>query len=251
MTMKTGKTIKTLAAAAALASLAGASAVAQTGTPAAAAGERTGTNVAERAGTESPAARGVVLARDALALAQRARASRDALAMLVAANELRAAGTQAGEGPQTTAAANPGAMAAAEGAAPTTPAPTAASLYAEARQLAAGDRDLLRRIDRAERTQARGLVGGPVTFVRDISANSTLRWQVMARGGEVWRVGAMGDGDTDVDIRVIDENGNVVCQDLGMSSTALCTVNPRWTGPFTVEIINWGRVWTRTVIASN
>ena len=240
-------TLATLAAATVFAGAVGTAALAQS----APAAERSGTNQAERSGTESPAARGVTAARDALALAQRARSSRDGLAMLVAARELRAAGLQSTAGPETATMANPGAAGASAGAAPTTPAPTAESLFAEARTLARGDRDLLRRIDQAERTQARGLIGGGQTFVRDINADSHINWRVTARGGEIWRVGAMGDGDTDVDIQVIDENGNVVCQDTGTSSTALCTLTPRWTGQFTVRIINWGRVWTRTVIASN
>lgn len=247
--VKSQRLTKALFAAAMIAGAAGTTVMAQTATPAAS--DRTGTNQAERAGTETPAARGVILARDAIALATRARENRDGVAMLVAARELRAAGLQASDGPTTTTTANPGATSTSSGPAPTSTPVTVASLFAEAKALARGDRDLLRRIAQAESGQAKGLVNGPTTFVRDIAADSHINWTVRARGGEVWRVGALGDGDTDVDIRVFDENDNLVCQDNGPSATAVCSFSPRWTGTFTVQVINYGSVWTRTVIASN
>lgn len=241
--------IKTAAAAAFLAGFAGMAAHAQT---AAAVAPQSGTNQAERGGTETPAARAVAQAGDAMARAERARQGRDPLAMLVAARDLRDANLRRIDAPAAETVANPGAAsAAADGPAPTSTPPTAETLFAEARTLARGDREMLARIDRVERTQARGLVDGPTAWVRDISADSHINWRVTARGSEVWRLAAIGDGDTDVDIRVFDENGNLVCEDNGLSHRAECTFTPRWTGQFTVRVINWGRVWTRTLVTSN
>ena len=60
-------------------------------------------NRADRAGTASPRAEAAALATDALARAVRARADRDALAMLVAATELRRANLEAGAVPSSVA----------------------------------------------------------------------------------------------------------------------------------------------------
>jgi hypothetical protein len=93
--------------------------------------------------------------------------------------------------------------------------------------------------------------GGPQAFVEDINANSHIHWDVTARGGEEFSISAIGDGDTDVDIIVFDENGNEVCRDYGLSHVATCSFTPRWTGGFRVRVINWGDVWTRTLITSS
>lgn len=210
--------------------------------------DRTGTNRGDRTGTASTQATGVDRASLALELADVARANNDADAMLVAARTLRAAGLRTVDGPAVTTETS-GTPAA--GPAPTGAVVSADSLFAEARTLARGNRETLRRINAAAGQSSRGLTTGPQAFVRDINANSQINWDVTARGGEVWNVAAIGDGDTDVDIVVFDENGNEVCSDYGMSSAAECTVTPRWTGRFRVRVINWGSVWTRTLIMSN
>lgn len=44
------------------------------------------------------------------------------------------------------------------------------------------------------------------------------------------------DRTTDFDLRVYDENNNLVCEDTDTTSNALCRVRPRWTGPFTIVV---------------
>ena len=62
---------------------------------------------------------------------------------------------------------------------------------------------------------------------------------------------AVGDGDTDIDMIVRDEFGEEVCEDRAYDHYPVCTVIPAFTGRFRVDIINRGRVWTRTQILSN
>jgi hypothetical protein len=38
--------------------------------------------------------------------------------------------------------------------------------------------------------------------------------------------------DVDFDLRVYDENGNLITEDVSTAPDAYCLVTPRWTGPF-------------------
>jgi MarR-like DNA-binding transcriptional regulator SgrR of sgrS sRNA len=38
--------------------------------------------------------------------------------------------------------------------------------------------------------------------------------------------------DVDFDLRVFDENGNLITEDITTAPDAYCRVTPRWTGPF-------------------
>jgi hypothetical protein len=44
------------------------------------------------------------------------------------------------------------------------------------------------------------------------------------------------DTTTDFDLRVYDENSNLVCEDIDTTANALCRVRPKWTGPFTIVV---------------
>lgn len=57
-----------------------------------------------------------------------------------------------------------------------------------------------------------------------------------------------GDGDTDLDLYVYDENGNLVCKSISNSDNEYCTWNPRWTGPFKVTIKNRGTIANRYIL---
>ncbi|MBU1346844.1 MAG: hypothetical protein KKA16_07815 [Alphaproteobacteria bacterium] len=207
--------------------------------------DQTGQNMGTGSGEMSPAATSVATATDALSLAAWARESQDAEAMLVAARMLASVGTLGeGEEPEATTDST------AEGSATGSP-PTAAALFDEAVELAEGDPAIIERVSAARSQASRGLVGGAVSWVRDISARSSVSYQMTPRGGYVWNVVAAGDGDTDVDMDVFDQNGNLVCRDIRVSSRASCSLTPAWTGPFTVRISNLGGVWTRTLVMSN
>lgn len=134
--------------------------------------------------------------------------------------------------------------------------PTPAGLLQAARGFAEGDADLLAEIAAVEAAQARGVVSsafgrGPIVAVRDIEAQATYWFEIEARGGEVLRVAAIGDGDTDIDLIVRDEFGATVCADTAYDHYPVCTLAPAFDGRFRVDIINHGRVWTRTQILSN
>lgn len=207
--------------------------------------DQSGENVGTGSGQLTPAAVAVATATDALSLAAWAREQQDAEAMLVAARMLATVGTL-GEGEEPEATASSMASGSATGTAP-----TSAALFDEAVELAEGDPVVVERITAARSSASRGLVGGAGSWVRDIAARSSVSYQMRAQGGYLWNVIAAGDGDTDVDMEVFDQNGNLICRDIAPYTRASCSIIPAWTGTFTVRISNLGNVWTRTLVMSN
>jgi len=207
--------------------------------------DQTGENIGTGSGQLTPAAAAVGTATDALSLAAWAREAQDAEAMLVAARMLASVGTLGeSEEPEATATST-------ETGTATGVAPTASVLFDEAVELAEGDPAIVDRISAARSSASRGLVGGATSWVRDISARSSVSYNLRAQGGYVWNIIAAGDGDTDVDMEVFDQNGNLICRDIAPYTRAGCSFTPAWTGNFTVRITNLGNVWTRTLIMSN
>lgn len=49
-----------------------------------------------------------------------------------------------------------------------------------------------------------------------------------------------GDGDTDLDLYIYDQNGNEVCKSISYGDDEICTWNPIWTGPFMIKVKNRG-----------
>lgn len=92
---------------------------------------------------------------------------------------------------------------------------------------------------------------GPIFTVKDIQARETYGFEVEARPGEVLRVAAIGDGDTDIDLVIRDARGGLVCQDGFGDHYPVCTVSPRAGGTMRIDIVNRGAVWTKVQILSN
>jgi hypothetical protein len=213
--------------------------------------DQTGRNQATVKAPSTPEEVAVATMATATGLATWARANRDADGMITAARMLK--------GVPTTDIAVTGTL---EGPAATTPAPnrpasfTPAALLTEARGLARGDRALLAKIRAVETEASKGVVSsafgrGALRMVRDIPARGTWRFSVDARGGSILRIYARGDGDTDIDMVIKDQNGNQVCADTDYDAIPQCDFTPSWSGRFFVEIENTGSVWTRTSVVSN
>ena len=125
-----------------------------------------------------------------------------------------------------------------------------AQLLADATKFAEGNKNILALIKDAEKS-TRGAVGGPVRRVSAVSAGCTDTWTCRFRGGEVAYVVVSGDGDTDLDLYVYDENGNFITSDTDYSDDCVVSFTPRWTGLFYIKIKNRGRVYNRYVVATN
>lgn len=123
-------------------------------------------------------------------------------------------------------------------------------LVADATRFADGDKNLLALISDVQRA-TRGAVNGPVREYDRVLAGKTDVWPIRFRGGETAYVVVSGDGDTDLDLYVYDENGNLIASDYDSLDDCVVSFNPRWTGTFYIKIKNLGRVYNEYVLATN
>lgn len=100
--------------------------------------------------------------------------------------------------------------------------------------------------------QSKGATTGAGSVSRRIDARSTRNfWIRDLRGGQYARIDVRGDGDTDLDCWLYDENGNLVASDTDYTDWCILEVRPRWTGPFRIRVSNLGSVWNGAVISWN
>lgn len=101
-------------------------------------------------------------------------------------------------------------------------------------------------------TNSFGLVfqKGITSSVTTVNGQDTDKFQESFVGGYQASVLISGDHDTDLDLYVYDQNGNLVCQSVSNGDDEVCTWNPLWTGPFLIKVKNRGYVYNRyTIIA--
>lgn len=131
------------------------------------------------------------------------------------------------------------------------------ALLNEAKAWAKDDQALLAMIEAeiakpdAKPAGTMGRVGGPGRTVTSVEARSIDTFTIVFRGGEEASIVVDGDGDTDLDLFVYDENGNEIVRDDDRTDTCVVRWTPRWTGKFTVRVANLGRVYNRYVMVTN
>ena len=131
--------------------------------------------------------------------------------------------------------------------------PEARSLFELAEEYAGTNDDLLALVanTKASAVTMKGRRRGAfVTHLR-VRAGGTDVFREVYRAREFAEVCLVGDGDTDLDLYIYDENGNLVCSDTGYSDQAYCSWTPRWQGPFEIVIENLGRVYNEYRLAGN
>ena len=125
-----------------------------------------------------------------------------------------------------------------------------AQILADATKFADGDKTLLALIKDAAKS-TRGASGGPRRVCDSVNGNCTDIWRITFRGGEPAYVAVSGDGDTDLDLYVYDENGNLITYDNSYGDDCLVSFTPRCTGVFIIKIKNLGRVYKRYCMGTN
>lgn len=194
-------------------------------------------NLSDTMGEATPAGQAVETLALAYRLADHARGAGDPRAMIVAARMIASASLGSGTQPST-----PG------------PDPTAQDLFAEAATLAAGDAALLGEIEAARAEENRGTIcklSCAIRTVQTVPAGTSWRVRFNARGGEPLIVGVRREGATGMDLKIYDENENLVCQDLSQNVTLYCRVNPMWTGPFFAVVVNHGGRAAQVAMVTN
>jgi hypothetical protein len=205
--------------------------------------DKKGTNVGDKDVPATESSKAVDTLALGYRLADYARTNKDARAMIVAAKMVDSITVKEGTDKGKIEGTGKG-----TGEAKTT---TSGDLFAEAKSFANGDADILAAVEAAQAETSRGVVGGAIQTVQYVPGATTWTVRFSARGGEPLVVGARRDSATPVDLKVFDENGNLVCQDMSHNVTLYCRVNPIWTGAFSVQAINHGGAGTGIALVTN
>lgn len=134
---------------------------------------------------------------------------------------------------------------------------TPAQLLTDARKFAADDAHLLALAEdvkaklNAIPEETRGAVGGPKRAANHVYAHGTDYYTIKFWAHELAEILVSGDGDTDLDIYVYDENGNFITSDADYTDDCYVRFYPAWTGPFRLKIVNRGGVYNNYVILTN
>jgi len=65
----------------------------------------------------------------------------------------------------------------------------------------------------------------------------SVRFETTLREGNTYKIVAAGCDDAyDVDVRVFDENGNLIDRDVDSSKVAVADVTPKWTGTYYIVV---------------
>lgn len=127
-----------------------------------------------------------------------------------------------------------------------------AELAALAKEYAGDNKELLAVVAMAEDTVAsRGAYRGAISHSDTVYSGTTDIYDITFTGGREAEILVRGDGDTDLDLFVYDENGNDICSDTLRDDRPYCAWNPRWTGNFQVHVKNLGGVYNNYVLLTN
>lgn len=205
--------------------------------------DKKGTNVGDKDVPATESSKAVDTLTLGYRLADYARTTKDARAMIVAAKMVDSVTVKEG--------ADKGKIEGTGKGTGTAKAVTAADLFGEARTFANGDADILQAIEEAQAETSKGVSTGAISTVQYVPAQTIWTVRFTARGGEPLVVGTRRDTATSVDLKIFDENGNLVCQDMSHNVSLYCRVNPIWTGPFSVQVINHGSSGTGVGLVTN
>jgi hypothetical protein len=118
--------------------------------------------------------------------------------------------------------------------------PTSAEMFAKATELAGDDEALKAIISDAQAETSRGRIGGAVSWLSKLNAGKMDIWEVPFYGNSYAEIAVVGDGDSNLDMVLTDENGNVICYDTSRSDQVYCDFVPAWDGYFYVAVENTG-----------
>ncbi len=130
---------------------------------------------------------------------------------------------------------------------------TADTFLNEAKVLAKKDRNLLGRIATVAKMtpDTKGALGGPKRATTEVKAYATDVITLKFKGGENAVIAISGDGDTDLDLYVYDENGNLIASETGGSDDCRVRFFPKWNGTFKIKVKNLGNVYNRYLLVTN
>lgn len=126
-----------------------------------------------------------------------------------------------------------------------------AGMLSDARRFARGDDAVIAMVTEVEQSASRGSTTGAGGWTKRVPAGGAINIYETFRGGDIAEVGLQGDGDTDVDLYIYDENGREICKSIRYDDTEYCEWYPAWTGRFRIKVVNRGSVYNESVIVTN
>ena len=84
-----------------------------------------------------------------------------------------------------------------------------------------------------------------------VKAKTTDVYKVYFSSSQRAEVLVIGDGDTDLDLYVYDENGNLIEYDTDTGDDCYASWTPKWSGYFRIKIKNLGNVPNRYMMLTN
>lgn len=103
-----------------------------------------------------------------------------------------------------------------------------------------GRQDLAALAEDVAALASRGSSGGPKRGMSVVALRGVDRYTIQFDGGRPATVVISGDGDSKLDLYVYDADDRLICRRDGLGDDAICLWTPRWTGPFTVRVVNRG-----------
>lgn len=88
-----------------------------------------------------------------------------------------------------------------------------------------------------------GATGGQASTFERVQANDNDQYKKFFFAGLKAGAAISGDGDTDLDLYVYDDNSNLICSSESAGDDESCTWTPRYVGEFTIIVKNRGSVY--------
>jgi hypothetical protein len=141
-----------------------------------------------------------------------------------------------------------------------TPEITVERLLADAKSFAKSDETILALIgqtekeiqrQQSEQVSTKGRRDGPAAVTRRVHGNSSYTDYITFSGQSLAEVAIIGDGDTDLDLYVYDENGNLIDSDMDYTDDCYVSFRPKWTGTFKVVVKNRGSIYNDYMLMVN
>jgi len=125
------------------------------------------------------------------------------------------------------------------------------AMLSRARALAGGRADLIALANEVETSRTRGRSEGPHVATTVIRGNALNALPLQFEGGKLAVVGISGDGSTDLDLFIFDEQGKPICVSESDKDDEICRFTPPATGSFRVEVRNLGKIANQYLFVSN
>ena len=96
-----------------------------------------------------------------------------------------------------------------------------------------------------------GAAEGPVSFQSSLKGNESDRFEIRFSAGETAQVTVTGNGKTDLDLYIYDDDGDPVTRDTGRGDRCICRWIPRKDGKFTIKVVNRGKNYNLYTLQTN